>query len=339
MSSSRSLTARSLTIIAPQIAPSLTQAMAQRSGRWPALARFAGRGSIRELPLADVGNGLQRWQLALLDALHLDDPNEYPSAAVTRSGDAAVRASGFWMHALPMHFVAGLDRLTAVMLRGDTRVTHAERAELEPTIAAHMRSAGFELLRTEADEWLVHSNVPMDVLMAPPEEAAAAPLAEMMPRGRDAGVVRRLMTELQMLLHEHPVSVRRVQRGVPEINAIWFHGAGALGDAQRHSLPQGFGSDAYLRGLYRLNDLDVAGAPADAKALLGRLRSRAVAVVDAYDLDMLEVLWLAPLTGPLVAGIITRLEVVLDRWQIAVPRGALLKFWRAQRNPGEWLAC
>lgn len=329
---------RSLTLIAPQISPSLTRAIAQRSARWPTLARLAGRGSIRELPLADVGNGLQRWQLALLEALHLHDPNEYPSAAVTRSGDIDRRAGGFWMHALPMHFVAGLDRLTAVMLRGDTRVTHAERAELAPTIAAHMRSAGFELLRTEADEWLVRSNVPMDVLMTPPEEAVAAPLTEMMPRGRDAGVVRRLMTELQMLLHEHPVSVRRVQRGVPEVNAIWFHGAGALPDVQLHSLPQAFGSDAYLRGIYRLNDLDVAGAPANAMALLARLQSRAVAVVDADDLDMLEVVWLAPLTRPLVAGVITRLDVVLDRWQIVVPSGALLKFWRTERNPGEWLA-
>jgi hypothetical protein len=338
MSSSRSLTPRSLTIIAPQISPSLAHAIAEQSARWPTLARLAGRGSISELPVADVSHGLQRWQLALLEALHLDDPHEYPSAAVTRSGDIDARANGFWMHALPMHFAAGLDRLTAVMLRGDTRVTHAERAELEPIVAAHMRSAGFELLRTEADEWLVHSNVPMDVLMAPPEEAVAAPLAEMMPRGRDAGVVRRLMTELQMLLHEHPVSARRVQRGVPEVNAIWFHGAGALPGPQRHSLPQAFGSDAYLRGIYRLNDLSVAGAPANAQALLARLQSRAVAVVEADDLDMLEVVWLAPLTRPLVAGVITRLDVVLDRWQIAAPRGALLKFWRTERNPAEWRA-
>lgn len=293
---------------------------------------------MRELPLAEVGHGLHRWQLALLEALHLHDPNEYPSAAVTRSGDIDERAGGFWMHALPMHFAAGLDRLTPVLLRGDTRVTLAERAELEPTIAAHMRSTGFELLRTEAGEWLVRSDVAMEVLMAPPEAALAAPLAEMMPRGRDAGVVRRLMTELQMLLHEHPVSVRRARRGVPEVNAIWFHGAGVLPAAQRHSLPQAFGSNAYLRGIYRLNDLSVAGAPADAKALLARLRSRAVAVVDADDLDMLEVVWLAPLTRPLIAGVITRLDVVLDRWQIAVPRGALLKFWRDERSPGEWRA-
>ena len=84
---------------------------------------------------------------------------------------------------------------------------------------------------------------------------------------------------------------------MPEINAVWFHGGGEIRDLQRYALPQAFGDDLYLRGIYRLNDADVTAAPPDAQALLARLSSRAVAVVAADDVDVLEAAWIAPLAA------------------------------------------
>lgn len=160
-----------------------------------------------------------------------------------------------------------------------------------------------------------------------------------MPRGRDAPALRRLLTELQMLLHEHPVNVERLRRGLPEINAVWLHGAGAIGELQRYALPQAFGDDLYLRGIYRLNEGEVTAAPVDAQALLARLQSRAVAVVAADDVDVLEAAWIAPLARALAAGSLARLEIVIDRWDVTVARHSLLKFWRRPRAPAEWTAC
>lgn len=328
---------KSLTLIAPQIAPALAQAMLEGSSRWPQLARLSGRGSIRTLPAARGSLGV--WQSALLEALGIHEPDQYPSAAVTRTGDVGERAGGYWLHLQPMHFVAGLDRLTAVLLRGSSRVARAELAELEPTIAAHLRPAGYSLMRTSLDDWLVRSDRTLDLLTCAPETAAANPLQEAMPQGRDAPALRRLMTELQMLLHEHPVSIARMRRGVPAINAVWFHGCGAIGDLNRYALPQAFGDDLYLRGIYRLNDSQVTAAPHDAEALLARLESRAVAVIAADDLDVLEAAWLAPLAHALAAGIISKLDIRLDRWHLAVTRQALLRFWRAERAPAQWAAC
>jgi hypothetical protein len=142
-----------------------------------------------------------------------------------------------------------------------------------------------------------------------------------------------------MLLHEHPVNVARQRRGVPEINAVWFHGAGELRDLQRYALPQAFGDDLYLRGIYRLNDAEVTAAPTDARAMLARLNSRAVVVVAADDVDALEAAWIAPLARALGTGAISRLEIILDRWHITVERHALLKFWRSARTPAQWAAC
>jgi hypothetical protein len=238
-----------------------------------------------------------------------------------------------------MHFVAGLDRLTAVVLHGANDVSRAELVELEPTIAAHLRTAGMQLVTTSHDDWLVRSERALDVQTATPESAAASPLEQAMPQGRDAPALRRLMTELQMLLHEHPVNVARQRRGLPEINAVWFHGSGQIHDLQRYALPQAFGDDLYLRGIYRLNDGDVTAAPRDVQALLARLSSRAVAVVAADDVDVLEAAWIAPLTRALTTGAIARLDIVLDCWRVTVARHALLKFWRSARVPAEWVAC
>jgi hypothetical protein len=328
---------QALTLIAPEIAPALRRAIAERGARWPQLARLGGRGSIRALPPAR--DGLRTWQVALLDALGVHDYPAYPSAAVIHSGDVGQPASGFWLHVQPMHFVAGLDRLTAVLLHGASDVARAELVELEPTLGAHLRTAGMQLVTTSHDGWLVRSERELDVQTTTPESAADSPLEDAMPRGRDAPALRRLMTELQMLLHEHPVNVARQRRGLPEINAVWFHGAGEIRGLQRYALPQAFGDDLYLRGIYRLNDAEVTAAPTDAQTMLARLNSRAVVVVAADDVDALEAAWIAPLARALGTGAITRLDIVLDRWHVTVERGALLKFWRNARPLAQWVAC
>jgi hypothetical protein len=328
---------KTLTLFAPHVAPAWRQAIAEHSARWPHLARLGGRGVIRALP--PPRDGLRIWQVALLDALGVHDYAEYPSAAVTRTGDAAERARDFWLHLQPMHFMAGLDRLTAVMLHGASSVARAELAELEPIIGAHLRTAGMQLVTTSRGDWLVHVERALDLQTTPPEIAAASALEQAMPKGRDAPALRRLMTELQMLLHEHPVNVERARRGLPEINAVWFHGAGEIGDLQRYALPQAFGDDPYLRGIYRLNDIDVTAAPPDTRALLARLDSRAVIVVSADDVDVLEAAWIAPLSRALTAGVIARLEIVIDLCGVTVARPALLKFWRGPLMPAQWAGC
>ena len=185
---------KALTLLAPEIAPAWRQAIAERSSRWPHLARLGGRGSIRALP--SPSDGLRSWQIALLDALGIDNHAQYPSAAVTRTGDSNQPARGFWLQMQPMHFIAGMDRLTAVLLHGSSGVARAELVQLEPTIGAHLRTAGMHLVTTSQNGWLVRSERTLDVQTATPETAAATALEEAMPQGRTAPELRRLMTEL-----------------------------------------------------------------------------------------------------------------------------------------------
>ena len=85
--------------------------------------------------------------------------------------------------------------------------------------------------------------------------------------------------------------------------------------------------------------IDVTAAPPDTRALLARLDSRAVLVVAADDVDVLEAAWIAPLSRALTAGVIARLEIVIDLCGVTVARPALLKFWRGPRMPAQWAGC
>jgi hypothetical protein len=324
-----------LTIIVPDLNPVRGDSGADNS-HWPNLARLAGRGSVAPRALDSRSDSLHS---AVLDALNLRSVAEkYPSAAVMRTGIRGERAAGFWLRVQPIHFVAGLDRVTTVVLRGAARMSAAERSSLDPVFAEHLQATGFEL-HAPNDEWLLRSASPLKLQTVTPEFAAANPHAEILPRGADAGPIRRLMTEMQMLLHEHPVNARRQARGAPAINAVWVHGEGILSDVSSVSLPAGHGEDVFLRGIYRLHDQSVGAKPADAKSLLPQLRGPTVAVIDVPDLDSLETHWLAPLARALLSGAISKLTLMFDEWQVSVGRTDLFKLWRRERRPSEWAAC
>ena len=215
----------------------------------------------------------------------------------------------------------------------------AEREALAPMLAEHLQSSGLELHGASEGEWLLRSPRPLHVQTVSPEFAAQHPREEILPRGSDAGPLRRLMTEMQMLLHEHPVNAQRQARGRPVINAVWIHGEGMLGDVSSASLPQGWGDDLYLRGIYRLHGQLVKGAPRDAAALLAQLQMPALAVVDVADMDVLDSQWLAPLSRALRSGAISKLSLLLDEWRVTAGRTAMFKLWRRDLPPTEWSTC
>ena len=91
------------------IAPAWRQAIAEHGARWPHLARLGGRGAIRASAAAARRIAHLAGRAARCSRRRTTT-REYPSAAVTRTGDAAERARDFWLHLQPMHFMAGLDR-------------------------------------------------------------------------------------------------------------------------------------------------------------------------------------------------------------------------------------
>jgi len=330
-----------LTLIVLGGSTALAAAADVAAGQATQLARIAGRGSLRRAydRRDRTQAALRPWQRGLLEAIGLQGA-QYPSAPVSALASGRLEAGAFCMHLELVHFVTGLDRLNLLLLNGAARVTDGERESLRAVVAKHLQEWDLEL-RTLADgTWNAHTSRELEVVTTCPEAAAVVELESALPRGKDSGSVRRLMTELQMLLHDHPVNEQRSRRGLPVINAIWPWGSGTSGAAAPAQLPSAFGDVPYLRGLYVSSPQSIHPAPRDCAALLQSVEStaRAVAVIAVEDQAMLEQGWVAPLTGALAAGRLSRFDLVLDDWHVGVDRSALRKFWRKALPPSQWAA-
>jgi hypothetical protein len=328
-----------LTLIVP--AGSAALAGPAAAGGATQLAKIAGRGALaRAYDRRDRAHAaLRPWQRGLLAALQLTE-GTYPSAPVSALAGGAEGPRAFWMHLEPVHLVTSLDSLSLLPLSGAAQVTAEERERLREGVADHLREWNLELRVLTDGTWNVRGLQALEIVTFCPEAAATSALENALPQGKDAGALRRLMTELQMLLHTHPVNEVRARTGLPAINALWPWGSGVGTDIGADTLPLAFGEAAYLRGLYLHQPQSIHPAPADSRQLLqsSAAMTRVIAVVAAEDQAALEENWVAPLARALAAGQLSRLDLVLDDWHVDVSRAALRKFWRRPLPPSQWAA-
>lgn len=358
-------TTASVTLIAPGVGTALRQSRQDMPGNDPsgegrpagesrvsavdALSLLAGRGAVRlawnRRTLSEAQ--LRTWQRGLLEVLHLE-PRDYASAPVSALGDGVADQGiadqhSYWLHAELVHLAAGLDRLTFLPLTGVAAVAPAEREALAPLIAQHLQDASLQLVRGASGAWLLRSQRPLELQTATPEAAVANELDVVMPSGPAAGEVRRVMTECQMLLHDHEVNQRRQRRGLPAINAVWPWGGGPLATLPARpptaSLPAMFSDDAFVRGIYRLHAQEIAALPTQAATAIDAAAARkrpVIAVVAADSPAALRSAWAEPLVSALRAGHLQRLDLLLDEWHIHATRSMLRRFWRKPSPPSAW---
>jgi hypothetical protein len=330
-------TAHAFTLIVPELRDA--RALAAQEFEWRQLGRLAGRGSVQRIWHENDARhaALRPWQHGFLTALGLHgELDRYASAPVSIMGASPTPEPGYWMHAELLHLAAGMDSLTCVPLRSHAAIHARERDELEGSIADHLRSHGLALHANSSAGWMVAFERRLDAATVSPEAAARSDLAEAMPRGRDAGMLRRLMTELQMLLHEHPVNTRRARTDLPAINAVWLWGGGEIATPSAQMQAAVAGEDPYVLGVCRIQGTPCMGLPSDP----GELPRDAdtVAVIAPVDAQTLEDRWLAPLARSVSQGAWRSLDVMIEGWRLSVSRGSLWRFWRRPRAPVEWVA-
>ena len=249
------------------------------------LARFARRS-----PLAE---GWRAW-VARWAALA-----QYAAAAPATVASAPLAAElanrAVWL-ATPLHLIAGLTRLH-LDRRSLLRLTRAEAEDLVASFREVFRGSGFDLHPLETGELLL-SGPPGSARSDTTEPARMLliPLAEALATGEGAPALRRLSAEIEMWLHGHPVNARREQRGVPVIATLWPWGGGAQALAPAvaaHAPPDpAFGSDSYVRGLWRLAGGETRPMPVDWRTVVGEPRARrALAVVEVAELLQTEASW------------------------------------------------
>lgn len=90
-----------------------------------------------------------------------------------------------------------------------------------------------QLKQGASGQWYYHSANPVDFSSLPLLELTGKSLQQVCPTGAQAGDWQRLITEIQMTLHHHPVNEQRRAAGLPLANSVWLWGAGRLRSIQR----------------------------------------------------------------------------------------------------------
>jgi hypothetical protein len=304
---------------------------AGHAGRFPAIELLAARG--RRSP--GEPRGLERWLREEFGA----GGEPLAAGALTVLAGGGEPGDAAWLRADPVHLQLMRDRVVVVPAEA-LDLPREEAGALVEALNAHFpEKIAFQL--HDARRWTarVAENLPVA-----DEPALAA-------AGREAAPSRAsgpLLTEIQMLLHAHPVNAAREARGEQPVNSLWLWGAGRAAAASSRWISV-LADEPLALGFARLARCRHVPLPAGAAAWLDRApeEGRHLLVLDALRapaalqdpavheeaLRHLEAAWFAPLLDALRAGRIGMATVHVPEAGLAFEtvRGDLRRFWRRPR--------
>ncbi len=202
----------------------------------------------RFLSRADRADHARPGRLATLGALFGLQPATLPVAALSRWGETGLRPDGSWLRADPVHLRADQHRLLlfdARLLAMQMAEARQLAAELAPLFAEH----GARLEVPHASRWYLCLPQEPGIVSTALDAAAGGDIDRLLPAGHAGAEWRRLLNEIQMLLHASSVNEAREAAGVPAVNSVWFWGEGALPGEIPHRWDRVLGSDPLVAGL------------------------------------------------------------------------------------------
>ena len=209
-----------------------------------ALARVLGRAD--RSPPATPGERAQL--LRHFDLL----PRGWPVAALTRQLDADDAAGATWLRADPAWVRPDINGARLLGCGDALRLEPADVAALLPALRPLFGDAGFPLDAPVPSRWYLR--LPAEAKLptfAEPADALGADLFEHLPEGDEGRRWRALLSEVQVVLHNHPWNARRLADGKPAVNSLWFWGGGRLPDRVATPHAQVRSADVVLQALGR----------------------------------------------------------------------------------------
>ncbi len=302
--------------------------------RLPAAEWLLARGRRQRLPVPDW----RSWLLAGA-GLEVDVLQRFAAGPCARAADADANEARAltWARAEPVHLLAAIDHLQ-LAAPVPQPLEPAESAELIDTLNRHLAGSGFSLHARPHSGWLCECPPGLEFTGTEPVAAVGRNLRDFLPAGRDAVRVRSLVNELQMVLHEHPVNVRRAAVGRATVNSVWLWGTGVTGSPQGTTADLLLTDDDWLAGLWRLHAGRVRPADELARAVGEEDANLRVAIAPpasgrtaAEDLREFEKVVFEPARAALAAGRIGRISLHTGREVLEIGAGARWAIWRRGR--------
>jgi hypothetical protein len=295
----------------------------------PPRERFGGqRLSVPTGKALARGDRAQRSGDALSDILDVL-PRGWPVAAASRQRDAGDAAHAAWLRADPAYVRPDINGARLLSYGDALGLNAADAAALLKPLKPLFGDAGFPIDAPVPSRWYLR--LPLGAKLpdfTAPEQALGADLFDELPQGPEGRRWRALLSEAQVVLHNHPLNAQRAAAGLAPVNSLWFWGAGALPDRVQSKYARIASDDETLTALAALGGVDVDAKPASWNG--AAMSSDALYDLrDARDLAVLEGQWFAPLLSAVVDGSLAQLRFEFDdgaRYDIA--RSQRWRFWR-----------
>jgi hypothetical protein len=198
--------------------------------------RFAAPngGALQRAPLlerllarADDCQSVADWRGDAFRSLSgADRPPPPPAPTVLVGAQGAVLGASAAL-ATPVHCVAGM---SSVHLDPDgiLRLSAAEATALAADFNRHFAGADPRLSALPSGVMVAVFDRLLDAKTVDPEPLRGRDIAAHLPSGTDGPVLRRLTSELEMWLFEHPLNRARLSAGGLPITALWLWGEGPV---------------------------------------------------------------------------------------------------------------
>lgn len=322
-------------------------AHAEGAARLPALELLLARAHCQ--PLAA---GWREWVAARLGAPAQCPPAEVAAlafAAQLLPPDAGAAHAHHWF-ATPLHFFAGIDSVH-LHPQGVLRLADAEQRRLAEEFARVFAGSPWSLSALGERELLL-TGPPLYASAADPFELLGRAPDACLARGPDANALRRLGSEIELWLHEHPLNLERVRRGELPVTGLWLWGGAEQPERERIPLAPGasagaspasrpmpllYGRDTFTEACARLRSQSTLPLPASWRAEPALARSRAERIVLlSLRLEQgliaalleLERQWLAPALAAVQKHAISTLLVLLAGRSYRLTWHHCIRVWR-----------
>ncbi len=267
---------------------------------------------------------------------------DWPVAPISLLGAGLHPAEHYWLSADPVHLRVNRDQL--ILLPPESlSITQDQADSLCDALNRHFTADGLTFVAPGASRWYLKPGHPARIRTHSLAGAAGHDVDGLLPQGEDGLAWHRMLNEIQMVLHAHPVNDERSEQGALPINSVWFSGGGKLPSA-RSAFQAVIGSSALVQGLsslasVRFADVGEGVSAIGANHVLVELREASVAAMRMEPgdwkagLEYLERTWFAPLARMLRKRLIRKLIVATVhgghsyRWSVD-PTKLLWRWWR-----------
>lgn len=148
-------------------------------------------------------------------------------AAISWLGEGNDPEGYCWMYADPVHFTLQRDYFS-LAYPAPLLLPRDESADLLADINRHFGEDGLVFCIGASGRWYLRTEHAPQMSTTLLERAAGRDVREFQSQGPDAANWKRILNELQMLLHQHPVNEAREARGELVVNSLWLSGQGRL---------------------------------------------------------------------------------------------------------------